>query len=410
MMVSREQACSVTSGRGGLNRGGVHRIIEVMVSRRYLLLLLALASLPSVVQAQELTEVRRIAVAQRLQESSVSVEIGRGQGSGFLVGEERWVVTNAHVIQSAGRGPIRVRLGSGEVVAGRVIAVRATHDLAVVELSERPEVPGLPLGDSDRVAVGQAVLAFGSPFGLQGTLTQGIVSARRDFPIGRHNLRGAIQTDAPINPGNSGGPLVNARGQVIGVNTAILSRTGGSNGIGFAVPSNYVRDLIRELRAHPRGRVPQPADLGSRARRGPPAGLPPTGAAGVWLGIYGEDYTQEPFQGVRIRNVIAGSPAERAGLRGANDRPPAVVRRHRVRWTGHIILAVDGHRVQSMRQLHAHLRRRQAGESATLFVTVGPGVLNGEMRIELQAAPPGRPDPGRAEPQDHRDDHDHLEP
>src|SRR5690606_6356438 len=159
--------------------------------------------------------------------------------------------------------------------------------------------------------VGQTVLAFGSPFGLEGTLTQGIISALRDVPpgsaLGGGAVRRLIQTDAPINPGNSGGPLVSSRGDVIGVNTAILSRTGGSHGIGFAVPSSHVRALLEDLRRRQR-------EVARAPRRGPE---PRHGQA--YLGIVGDDFRGRGVSGVRIREVVPGSPAEVAGLAGSSD-------------------------------------------------------------------------------------------
>ena len=371
-----------------------HPIITAMRRVAIVLFCLSAAVTPvDVVAAQELTEARRVQVAQRLQRSSVDIEAGPSQGSGFLVGEERWVITNAHVVRPARGTPVRVRVGPSEVVRGRVIALEPDHDLAVIQLERRPQSPSLPLGDSERVAVGQAVLAFGSPFGLGGTLTQGIVSARRDFPIGGTPVRGAIQTDAPINPGNSGGPLVNSRGEVIGVNTAIFSRTGGSHGIGFAVPSNYVRDLLVRLRRTntqqgrantQQGRASAEPQVQERVQ----TRQVPVVQNSIWLGIYGDDFQESPYQGVRIRRVVPGGPADRAGLRGSDDRTPRVVAQHGVPWTGHIILAVDGHRIRTMRELHAHLGRRRAGETATLFVTVGPGALTGELSVQLSRPPP----------------------
>src|SRR5690606_18565225 len=158
-------------------------------------------------------------------------------------------------------------------------------------LEVRGEVPArpLPLGDSSQVAVGQTVLAFGSPFGLDGTLTQGIVSALRDVPpgsaLGGGRVRRLIQTDAPINPGNSGGPLVSSRGEVIGVNTAILSRTGGSHGIGFAIPSSYVSELLDEVRRRVREREAQ-----AQAQARSPRDEGDRGTGGAFLGILGDDF------------------------------------------------------------------------------------------------------------------------
>ncbi len=341
--------------------------------------------------AQDLTDARRIEVARRLQEATVSISVGRAGGSGFVVGDEKWIVTNAHVVAGHRNRPVQVQLGDGSTVPGRVIAYDPRHDLAIVQPMGEVDVRPLALGDSDAVQVGQTVLAFGSPYGLAGTLTQGIVSARRDLPgIGGGAVRGLIQTDAEINPGNSGGPLVNASGEVIGVNTAILSRTGGSQGIGFAVPASYVRQMLADVRR-------QLAERQRVAQREPAEAAPDRGTSEpaqtqrvrtpVWLGIYGDDFRAGGFTGVRVRQVVRGGPAARAGLLGAADPAPGFVRRLGVQWTGHIILAVDGHPVRSMAELQRLLSGRAPGDRATLTLTVGPGVVSGETVVQLQAPP-----------------------
>ncbi len=356
---------------------------------RGLALAVALATAAPFVQraeAQELTEERRIAVAERLAEATVEVRVGRSGGSGFLVGPERFVVTNAHVVQGFRQVPVIVAFGPRDQRRARVIAIDPDHDLAVLEVEGEITARPLPMGDPDSVRVGQTVLAFGSPFGLAGTLTQGIVSARRDLP--NSPIRGVIQTDAPINPGNSGGPLANARGEVIGVNTAILSRSGGSHGIGFAVPVTYVQELLTEVRQRiargerqPEQRPASPAPGRERPRDDAIATLGP-----VWIGVVGSDF-DGAGGGVQVEQVVPGGPAAQAGLRGAQDAPPAFVRRLGIPWTGHVIVAVDGRRVAGMADLKRALLRRQPGERATLAVTVGGGAVTGEATL-LLAAPP----------------------
>ncbi|MEZ4250897.1 MAG: trypsin-like peptidase domain-containing protein [Polyangiales bacterium] len=317
--------------------------------------------------ATELTEDRRIAIAESLQRSAVVVRVGGSGGSGFVASDEGWVVTNAHVVRAGGRAPVQIRFGDGRAVMARVLFLDVAHDLAVLEPVERVQVPPLPLGDPDQVRVGQTVLAYGSPFGLDGTLTQGIVSARRDLPGPAGPLVGVIQTDATINPGNSGGPLVSSRGEVIGVNTAILSRSGGSHGIGFAVPTSYVREALAQARQRreagavaqaqtpPRGRIvrgPQQPEAQPQAAQPPsPESEDVPGLGPVWLGILGDDYRGPRVQGVRIDRVLPNGPAERAGLRGARDDAPEIVRRMGLRWGGHVIVAIDGQRVRSMLDL-----------------------------------------------------------
>lgn len=353
-----------------------------------LLALLAAASLsplaPTRAAAQDLTDARRISIAEALSTSTVSVLIGHGSGSGFVATTEGWVVTNAHVVQGS-RGVARVRFANGQTLPARVLAVDTAHDLAVLD-PEGPTPAPLTLGDADTVRVGQTVLAFGSPYGLDGTLTQGIVSARRDLPAGRGGqMEGVIQTDATINPGNSGGPLVNTRGEVIGVNTAILSRSGGSQGIGFAVPVDYVKDLIQQLRAssqvasaNPRGREQAPAQAAPPTRPAPAGNAPE-----VWLGVYAVDVRG----GVQIERVVPGAAAARAGLLGRQDPMPRFVSQMGVPWTGHIILAVEGRRVRSLAELQHALDGRRPGEQVRLLVAVGNGELSGETVVQLEPRP-----------------------
>ncbi len=362
--------------------------------------LAAMLAAPQAVEAQQ-DEQRRIEVARRLQESTVSVVSGPSTGSGFVTGDEGWVVTNSHVIRPARRYGLEIRFSSGTTRRARILVDSPDHDLAVLEIEGSTPARPLPLGDSDSVVVGQAVLAFGSPFGLDGTLTQGIVSALRDVPpgsrLGGGAVRRLIQTDAPINPGNSGGPLVSADGRVIGVNTAILSRTGGSHGIGFAVPSNHVTALLESVRE--RARVAQTREEQTREEQGErhadatPIPRQPAPQAqrraprGAFLGILGDDYRGRGYAGVRIREVVPGSPAASAGLAGVADPAPAAVQQLGVPWTGHIIVAVDGRPTPSMAHLQRALSRHRPGQRTVLTVTVGPGALSGQAVVTLGHAP-----------------------
>ncbi|MCU0671739.1 MAG: trypsin-like peptidase domain-containing protein [Myxococcota bacterium] len=369
---------------------------------------LALAQ-PSAGEARgtELTEDRRIAIAESLQRSAVVIRVGSSGGSGFVASDEGWVVTNAHVVRAGGRAPIQIRYGDGHAVVARVLLLDVHHDLAVLEPAERVTVPPLPLGDPATVRVGQTVLAYGSPFGLDGTLTQGIVSARRDLPGPAGPIVGVIQTDATINPGNSGGPLVSSRGEVIGVNTAILSRSGGSHGIGFAVPTSYVQQALADARRR-RAEIAQGAT--TRAVEGEPIAperalqaqreLAPRdvapedgpGLGPVWLGILGDDYRGPRVEGVRVDHVLPNGPAERAGLRGSRDAAPEVVRRMGLRWGGHVIVAVDGQRVRSMLDLKRVLDARRPGQRASLNLTTIDGALHGEAELVLEAPPERLPE------------------
>ncbi|RLB54422.1 MAG: trypsin [Deltaproteobacteria bacterium] len=352
----------------------------------------ALGAAPA--RAQELNDARRIAIAERLSRSTVTITVRRrGIGSGFVVGAERFIITNGHVVEGAGRRPVSVHFPGGEVLDANVLVIDARTDLAVLQVAGRAPAPPIALGDSSRVRVGQSVLAYGSPHGLSGTLTQGIVSALRDNlrGVGDGRITGLIQTDAPINPGNSGGPLVNARGEVIGVNTLIISQAGGSEGIGFAVPSRLVRRLIRDLRdrlQNPRAsappvRTPAPAAAASNA--------PVTAAPlPVWLGIEGDAFSGFGIRGIRVQRVIPGGPAAAAGIRGAEDPAPAVVRRMNVPWTGYVILALDGHPVRGWPDMIRLLGGKRPGDRATLTITVPQGGMEGSAVVEL-GAPPASP-------------------
>jgi serine protease Do len=179
--------------------------------------------------------------AQRFFRRRMPERVGRetSMGSGVVI-DAGTILTNAHVVKDAHE--VVARFPDGRAFKARRVAVDDRVDLAVVTLDEK-ELPVAPLGNSDEVEVGQWVLAIGNPFGLEHTVTAGIISARRSG----ETEEGFIQTDAPINPGNSGGPLVDLKGRVIGINTAIYSRTGGYQGIGFAIPINTAKQIVRRL-------------------------------------------------------------------------------------------------------------------------------------------------------------------
>lgn len=220
-------------------------------------------------------------------------------GSGFLIDQDGYILTNNHVV--AGASEVMVTLSDKRQYRAKIIGTDEKMDLALVQIRDQnqkvpPNLKSVPLGDSDSVRIAETVLAVGNPFGLQNTVTRGIISAK-NRTIGLGPFDNFLQTDASINPGNSGGPLFSLKGEVIGVTTAIRSNTGQSGGLGFAIPSNEAKKLIPDLKRY--GRVPRP-----------------------WLGILAERMTPQLEQyydlptskGVLIYNIVESAPADRAGL------------------------------------------------------------------------------------------------
>jgi S1-C subfamily serine protease len=281
-----------------------------------------------------------------------------GSGSGFVIDTEGRIVTNNHVVEQA--DALRVVFSDSSVADAQILGLDPYSDLAVVQVDIPPErlVP-LELSDSSTLQVGQRVVAIGNPFGLEGTMTAGIVSALgRTLPAqvlqgtGRFSNPEIIQTDAAINPGNSGGPLLDIRGRVIGVNTAIRSTTGTNSGIGFAVPVNTVKRILPALIAEGAYRYPY---LGitydtrfTMAELAGPLGLPVT-------------------HGALIDEVTPGTAAGRAGLRGGNRE--VEVMGTTVNAGGDIIVAIDGTKLRDFDDLIAYLvRETEVGQEVTLTV------------------------------------------
>jgi S1-C subfamily serine protease len=309
-----------------------------------------------------------IELYQRVSPSVVHIAVttggltGSGTGSGFVWDTEGHIVTNNHVVESARR--IEVRFADDTTGEAEVVGTDADSDLAVI----RVDVPAsllepVELGDSDALCVGQRAIAIGNPFGLEQTMTTGIVSA-----LGRvlrqqsgFSLPQLIQTDAAINPGNSGGPLLDSQGRVIGVTTLIFSSSGTNAGVGFAVPVNTVKRVVPSLIAT--GRYADP-----------------------WLGIQGgsitsllaEDLDLPVDQGVLVQTVVPGGPADEAGLRGGDrqvsfEGAPLAT-------GGDIIMAIDDTAVQDMDDLIVYLADMSVGQRVTLTV-----LRDGrQQRIELR--------------------------
>lgn len=221
-----------------------------------------------------------------------------GVGSGFIIDNKGTILTNYHVVNNAQK--VSVTLSDGKSYDAKVIGKDEKTDIAVIKIDAGRDLPAVALGDSDRLEVGEWVMAIGNPFGLDHTVTSGIVSAK-GRQIGAGPYDNFIQTDASINPGNSGGPLLNLRGEVVGINTAIFSQSGGNIGIGFAIPTNSVKDLLPQLRD--KGRVVR-GYLGTTVQK-----ITPEIADSLGL---------KQNAGALVADVVKGGPAEKAGLKAGD--------------------------------------------------------------------------------------------
>jgi S1-C subfamily serine protease len=279
------------------------------------------------------------------------MRVPQGTGSGFIWDAQGRVVTNYHVVRGAQEA--LVRLGDQRSFRARLVGWSQDHDIAVLEFDVPDDLPPpIPIGSSEELRVGQTVLAIGNPFGLDHTLTTGIVSAlnRTVENEAGGEIDNVIQTDAAINPGNSGGPLIDSAGRLVGINTMIYSPSGAYAGIGFAVPVDTINRVVPRLIAY--GQYVRPT-LGIEARDD------------VSRSLFGVD------DGVVVLGVVAGSPAARAGLRPAEQAASGRVR------IGDVIEAIDGERVESMTMLINELDAREFGQRVTLTVR------RGEQRIEV---------------------------
>jgi len=270
-----------------------------------------------------------------------------GQGSGFIIDKDGHILTNYHVIADARQ--VEVTMHNRKRYKATVIGTDPSHDLAVIQVSASSLTPAV-LGDSRNLQVGQKVYAIGNPFGLAGTMTRGIVSSIR--PVEEPNgarIDEAIQTDAAINPGNSGGPLMNWHGEVIGINTMILSSVGQNAGIGFAIPINTAKAVLNDLVTL--GRVRRPA-LGVQTI---PIG--PELADQIGLPV---DY------GLLIIKVTPGGAAERSGLRGGSER--AYLGNTPILLGGDLIVGIDGEKVEDQQDLAQVMNAHRAGDVVKITV------------------------------------------
>jgi S1-C subfamily serine protease len=271
-------------------------------------------------------------------------------GSGFLIDDEGHIITNAHVVDGA--KSVTVQLGDGDPQDAEIVGADPSTDIAVLKVDDTQGVNPLPLGDSSNVQVGDPVVAIGNPFGLDRTVTTGIVSALQrqiQAPNG-FSISDVIQTDAAINPGNSGGPLIDAAGQVIGINSQIESQSGGNVGIGFAVPIKTAADVVSQL------------EDGGEIHR-------------AYLGITGGDITPDIAQalnlpvdqGVLVEQVLNGGPADDAGINGATGQ--ATIGGQTVPIGGDIITKVDGKEVTGMDEVISAVNSHKPGDELTLTVS-----------------------------------------
>ena len=296
-------------------------------------------------------------------------ESAQGLGSGFVIDKAGHIVTNYHVIKGADE--VAVNFSGDDRVQAQVVGSDPSTDIAVLRVDTPARaLSSLALGNSESVRVGDPAVTIGNPFGLESTVTAGIVSAlQRELRAeGGYTIDRVIQTDAPINRGNSGGPLLNARGEVIGVNTAIFSPSGDNIGIGFAIPINTVRDVVAELIE--KGRVDH-----------------------AWLGVtmqavdeeLAETFRLPVDRGVLVREVVPGSPAAEAGIQGGDT--PVVVNGQSYLLGGDIITRADGKPVESPDELGQTVAAKEPGDELELELRRDDGTDRVTVELGRRPAP-----------------------
>ena len=281
----------------------------------------------------------------------------QGMGSGFVIDAEGHILTNFHVVQGARQ--VEVTTSDKKKYKAQIVGTDPVHDLAVIQIPTKA-VPQAEIGDSKSLAVGQKVYAIGNPFGLSGTMTRGIISSIRSLKGQRGYIDEAIQTDAAINPGNSGGPLLNAHGQVVGINTMIL--TGGveqSAGIGFAIPINTAKAVLDDLVRL--GRVRRP-EMGVRT-------IPIGPELANQLGLAADS-------GLLIVEVVPGSAADRAGLKAGTER--AYLGNLPILIGGDLLVAIEGQPVEDQQDLSHVMQNHKSGDTVTVTV------YRSKKRIEIK--------------------------
>ena len=286
-------------------------------------------------------------------------EIPQGNGTGFIWNDEGLIVTNFHVIQGASR--VTITLHDQSTWNAELVGFAPDKDLALLRIdAPKKLLKPIPLGDSSALEVGRKVLAIGNPFGLDTTLTIGVVSAlgREITSLTNRTIRDVIQTDAAINPGNSGGPLLNSQGQLIGVNTQIVSPSGASSGIGFAIPVNTVKRIVPQLVEY--GREVRPV---------------------IGVDLLSDSWSrQRGILGVPVTEVIKGYPAAEAGMVGLQQDQRGNI------FLGDVIIAVDGVEIDSQDDLFNEIEKHQPGDTITILTERNQK----KMEFEVTLAPPYR--------------------
>ncbi|MBI5286088.1 MAG: trypsin-like peptidase domain-containing protein [Deltaproteobacteria bacterium] len=272
-----------------------------------------------------------------------------GTGSGSIIDKKGYILTNNHVVENAQR--LEVTLYDGSKWEAKVVGTDPSNDIAVIKIDAPSDrLKTILFGDSSDIRVGQKVLAIGNPFGLERTLTVGIISSlgRTLRAANGRLMRGIIQTDAAINPGNSGGPLLDSDGRTIGINSAIFSPVGANVGIGFAIPVNTVKKVLSQLIE--KGYVSRP-----------------------WLGIMGQNIgpglaglLKLPSQGILIAEVVRGGPAEKVGIKGA--KRVVAIGNLQLAIGGDLVVAINGKTIKSMDELSEVVESRLPGESLELTI------------------------------------------
>jgi S1-C subfamily serine protease len=289
----------------------------------------------------------------------------KDQGSGFLISDDGKILTNNHVV--ANEQQLEVTLPDQSRYKARLLSRDPANDVALLQISPRKKLPVLHLGDSDVLQVGQKVLAIGNPFGLEGTLTTGVVSSLGRTIRGENDqtLEGLIQTDAAINPGNSGGPLLDSAGNVIAINTAILGPNGGNVGIGFAMPINRAKLMLDDFQA---------------GRKRPRLGVSVVPVAGDYA-----DALNLPNQGgLLIQEVEQGSPAARAGLKGG--REVVQIGNAQLMMGGDLIMSIDGKPVDRDDAISRTLARKRAGDIVELTIYRSGRTMNVKVKLGEEGA------------------------